>query len=323
MIKDSKFGFLKDKIFWLTAWFVFLASFLIFFVLSGGYFKGVSASKDTVAIVGNEKITQTALNEQIYGIDFQGSVDNPAKVDNSVRKQLIDRLVNWKIAELEAKKLGITVTDLEVGQEIDNRLKDQYLQYTEEQKALARKSMKSTLLENKVKDQVTGWREGKVVVIRFDRNYENGADLKSAATQQNIQEEKKYAKSLADEISNDISSGKLTFEEAMVKAGSDSKVGKPAWGEGSKSYTFSFAFNKEDSKNKGIFRSSKNLWTEIFNAKKDQVTKPFIFTLSGESTKDHEAAYALVMVTNSSNSSAASYTDWLKNKKTEYNVRVF
>ena len=273
-----------------------------------------------LAVVGEDKIYQKDLNEQIYGIDFQGSVSNPVAVDSKMKKQLLDTLIEWKIAEKEAAKLGITVSDEEVGNYIKSTLDGIYeSDYTINQKELTEKNVKNNLLVNKLKDKVVGWKEGEFFVTRFDKAYEYEMDLNDPAIKQRLTDEKNYAQKLIVDLYNQIGNGKITFEDAMKKAESDTVIGKPTWGGDQATYTFSGKFSRGDSINRSIFHTSDKFWDEVFKIKKDEMMKPQLFNLNGSQGK-HEAFFATIKTTDSNDSTYKSYTEWLDAMKKQYNV---
>lgn len=89
---------------------------------------------------------------------------------------------------------------------------------------------KTNLLREKLSQNAVGYREGKFIVVSFDRFSPNpflpppeatqGADLAELQ-----KKERAYADNLIQSINNDLKSKKLTFEEAVEKVQKDPNVG--------------------------------------------------------------------------------------------------
>lgn len=292
----------------------------------GGYFgykyylKKYGIEKDVLAQVGDKKIYQKDLNERIYGIDFQGSPDNPTLKSDEEKKAILEELIEWEIAELEASKLGIYISDDELTEEIYSRLGYMYNDYTSSQKELTRKTILNDFRLSKIKEEIIGWREGKFILARFDKTYEAGEDINDIEI---AKVDKEYAQNLINQIYQDITSGKISFEQGMEKADSDPKIGMPAWNGGS-TYTFSRKFSKEESKEKDILAASPNFWDEIFKLNENEISEPKTFSIIDISEKgEHEAFFAIIKIDKAGKGEFNSFEDWLSVKKNEYNVKYY
>lgn len=283
------------------------------------------SNMDTLASVGSKKITKRDLNEQIYGIDFQGSIDNPKQISLEEKKKILDRLVEQKIAELESKQLGVvSPNEEELETEIARRIGGNYTSYSEEQRKITKKNVSSDMIVEAIKNKIIGWREGKFILVRFDKAYEDTDDISNPSVIEAANVDKQYAQSLADNIYQDIKSDKITFEQGMAKADNDPRVGKPAWNITSGNYTFSNTFSKEQSIQKGVLAASKNFWSEVFNVGENQVSEPKLISIDDTSQNgSHEALFAIIKVEKSNKSNFSSYEEWLNKKKAEYKVKYY
>src|ERR1700759_2000021 len=70
---------------------------------------GEAASTDTVATIGDEKVTVGEVQLQLSQIEQRNQV--PKQLEFFYAKQILDQLVLTKEIDYEAKRLGITVSD--------------------------------------------------------------------------------------------------------------------------------------------------------------------------------------------------------------------
>jgi hypothetical protein len=279
----------------------------------------VKEDDQVLANVGDEKIYQKDLNEEIYGMDFEGSPDNPPEVSNEDKKYLLDVLVKRKVAEKEMSLLDIKVTDDEVSSLIFERLGYNYEEYTSFQKELVKKAVKGEILLDKVLDKSIGLRAGKMFVCRFDYSYEFGKDINSAEYQKRTQDDKAYSEKLCTDLYNDVNSGKITFEQAMEKAKADKVIGQSIWG---RTYSIDMVFSKEDFESRRWFRDSVNLYDALSTVKKDELLKPTLISLKNDEdqSKTREAFYVVAKITDAVESEYTSKDDWFNKMKEKYKV---
>lgn len=300
---------------------------VVLLISLGAYFyltkQGPFEDKDVLAVVGDKKITQKDLNEMLYSEHFEGSVDNPPSATTERKKEILDNLVEWSIAELEAPKLSISVSDEEIEKEAKNLLGNSYRSYSDAQKEITKETVSNNLKVARIKDKVLGWRKGKFIITRFDRVYEEDLDLKSPSVQDVLKNDKEHAQALISQIYQDIKAGKITFEQGMEKADQDSQTGKPSWGEGSENYIFSGEITKEESTEKNLFITSKNFWDEVFKAPNNEITSPKVFYLKTIGVGEHEAFFAIIKIEEANRTDYSSYDEWLNKKKQEYKVKYF
>jgi peptidyl-prolyl cis-trans isomerase D len=82
------------------------------------------ANSDTVATIGNDSVTVAQVQMQLRRVESSGQM--PAALQPIYAQQIIQNLVGQKLIELEAQKLGITVTEGEVADRIKTILPTAY-----------------------------------------------------------------------------------------------------------------------------------------------------------------------------------------------------
>lgn len=148
-------------------------------ITTGGFWYYRYLNKDTLAVVGGEKITTTDLNHLIYGRNFGGTPDQPEiQLTEQERLDAIDGLVENKIIEIKAKELGLAATEEEILSNVSKSLESEngkndgdtfYNSYTVTQKELTRENARINVLKDKVKNKELGWLSGKYLLVRFDK----------------------------------------------------------------------------------------------------------------------------------------------------------
>ena len=285
------------------------------------FMKDYDADKGRVlAVVGNKKIYEQDLNEQIYGLDFKASPTNPVEVPNEVKKELLDKLVEWEIVRQEASKMDTKVTEPEIDGRIESLLGEDYQDYNSYQKRLTRNNVSGDILLEKITDKVVAWREGKFFIARFDRPYEYVMDLNDPQVIKDMEEEKAYAEKLINDLYNQVKDSKISFDEAMEIAANDSVIGIPTWGGENVTYNFSENFTKEDFIRKTYNAFSPNFWDIVYEIRKGEISKPQMIKVKNTDGV-HDAFYAVIAVTEESDSNYRTYNDWLEAMKKEYKVQ--
>jgi parvulin-like peptidyl-prolyl isomerase len=77
--------------------------------------------KKPVAVVGGEKISEKVLNWHVRESMREHGEKGIQVASASIRSSVIEQLVSRKLLALGAKKQGMTVSDAEVGREVENR----------------------------------------------------------------------------------------------------------------------------------------------------------------------------------------------------------
>lgn len=131
---------------------------VIFLLLSiqTAYNLQVYAQDKIIAVVNNEVITQKDLNDFISFISMQMSSQYKGKeLENkieSIKKDLLDKLIEDRIILQEAKKNNIAIDESRVKARI-NEIKKHYMTDQEFQNDLSRQGMSQADLEKKIREQ--------------------------------------------------------------------------------------------------------------------------------------------------------------------------
>ncbi|NTU69461.1 hypothetical protein HGB13_01345 [bacterium] len=273
-------------------------------------------SDDVLAIVGGEKIYQKDLNEQIYGLDFEGTPDNPPEISNEEKNLLLQDLVAAKIAEKELNETSSQVTEDEINETIKQRLGDVIEDYTGYQERLVKKVVTNELMINKAKAKNVGWKAGQFLVCRFDYPYEFGLDINADESMQRVEKDKEYAKNLCTTIYNDVTAGKLSFVDAMKKLDNDPQIGLSVWG---KTYALAEAFTKQDFEDETSFDTT--FWDNVLKAKKGTLYMSDVIKVKNDKDENyHDGFYALVDINDEGPGQYRTYTKWLEAMKIKYKV---
>ena len=199
-----------------------------------------------VAQVNNDIITQSELEQMIKYLQMDPATGGKVKDNEAMRRQMLDALIDRKLAKEEAKRIGITVSDKEVQkavEEIKQRNKitddeafarqlakdgltlDQLRQQLTEQ--LQRDRLIQVMVRNKVKVseeevrrfyeeyQRRGGAEGAVRLTVMELPYPAGGS----------DDQKEATRALAEQVFNEVRSGK-TMEAIAQKLQAEGKGAK-------------------------------------------------------------------------------------------------
>lgn len=297
-------------------------------------YNNATTDPNVLATVGDEEITKSDLNEKIYSTDFGGTPENPtASVDNTKKKELLNELIEDKVVEIEAEKMGINVSEEEIKVEVLKRA-TKYDEQTDTQKSISRKSVKTGLLREKMKNKVLGSKEGSYILVNFSKNF--SSDILATAEQKKkedidrearIKEDSDYAKDLIDSIYDEVKSGKITFKEGMEKAKNDPMFGV----EGQKPMTVlqsdNFTYEDFNDKRKVFATDNESIIKNVGSLKAEEISKPFALKVnksidSASGTEQIDGIWIIVKVDRGNQSLAGSYDEWLEIKKKELNATI-
>lgn len=274
-------------------------------------------SGDVLAKVGDEKITQTDLDEQVYGLSF----DEELVLDQTKKDELLQQMIEMEIAAQEAAKLGITVSSIEVDNDIKANLGDQFNDYTQAQKDLTRENTRKKLLLSKVINEQIGWREGRALIYSFHKYYPSGSDGYQVAGQGNealVDKQRAAATSLSESHSKQLNDKSITFDEALQQLLKDPDIGVAAMKP--RSPAMVSEYTKENySNNTGIFQQNATLKEAVAKIQKGQATSP-ILEQAMIGGKQLDTDYIVFYVDNASSGKYTSLESWYDAKKAEYGV---
>jgi peptidyl-prolyl cis-trans isomerase SurA len=105
-----------------------------------------------VAEVNDEIITMSELQHMAKGVEAQAGIKPSAKEDREVKRQMLEALIDRKLAKAEAKKRGITLTDKEKSDALEGFMRRNHLPNEE---ALKQALSQAGLTLNEIKQQIS------------------------------------------------------------------------------------------------------------------------------------------------------------------------
>ena len=109
-----------------------------------------------VAEVNDEVITMSELQKASKAIEVQEGISPKGKEDKALEHQLLETLIDRKLAKAEAKRRGIKVDDKELNAALENFKKQNHLTDKDSfNKALAKAGLTLAEIKEKIADQLT------------------------------------------------------------------------------------------------------------------------------------------------------------------------
>ena len=305
----QKNNILKDrKLLFILGFFAFvLIACSCVYLFKQGFFQ----NKNILAIVGEEEITRRDLNAQIYGRDFEGTIDNPEDVSEGEKKKELDTLIERKIAEIEGKKIGITISDDELQSEIEKRIGNYYEDYTDEQKELTEENIVNDLRVNKIKDKTVAWSSGEYILFRYGYIEDNKLISKT---------DKDYIKDVVSKVYEELKDGSISFDEARDRVLNDSEIGPSAFEDVRLNYYDNFS--KEDFTNSRFLFYKEDLKEKVSLGKKGEVIEPVLASKKVEND-EFDFAWVIFKIDDTNGGTYTSYEQWINEKKEEYKVKTY
>lgn len=331
-------NFFKNKP---RAWFI-VGSIITTILVLVSMFVFLVPKKGTnvLASINDQDITQEELNELVYGINFEGSIQNPEQVSQEKRNELFLQLLKWKAANLEAKERGISINEDELKEEYLTRIGENVYNnyqkaFTQEQILITDKIVRNEALIKKIEKSVLNWYEGDLIIARFDKygdlptqEYENLSEAEwQKIKEKKYLEDKGYAESKINEIYQKIKSEEITPEQAIEISIKDKRIGKEYFSPWTPA--LSRSFTKDDYlKYDGILADQK-IRTAI-SEQQDRIGSPIMMEAVKSETKNDEteiaydAYYVIINIKNKNNGQANNINDWLEDVlKNKYNTKIY
>ncbi|OGP74698.1 MAG: hypothetical protein A2Y80_02615 [Deltaproteobacteria bacterium RBG_13_58_19] len=108
-----------------------------------------------VAVVNNEVITMSELEQTARAFQDQPGMRSPAKSDKAYQRQMLEVLIDQKLAKAEAKRRGITVSDKDLEQSLqDFKQRNQMPDDAALAKALSQSGMSLSEFRQQIADQI-------------------------------------------------------------------------------------------------------------------------------------------------------------------------
>lgn len=225
---------------------------------------------------------------------YKKDVDNIRKGSQGVSEQDATAvLANKYLSETLAKEKNVTISDAEIEKAIGSDA-----QKLKTEQPYAYQNQVNQLYMEKLAAQNQGIYKGKLLVAHFSRYvpYQSALLAEDKAVNPKIGDpaaiaaDKQYAKSFIDNLYNQISSGKLTFDQAIEKEQQDPTIGKNAY----ETLTHSGSF--DTSNLAGNLLAPESAQEQISKLKPGETSKPFIVRVpSSDSDNSTAESYYLIV----------------------------
>ncbi len=188
-----------------------------------------------VAQVNDEVITMSELQRASRSIEVQEGISPKGKEDKALERQLLESLIDRKLAKAEAKRRGIKIDDKELNAALENFKKRNHLPDEESlNKALAKAGLTIEELKQNIADQMTQERllvmavglkamvsEAQVHQVYEEKYKEGGAQLHLCAIKMDLppganEAQQEEIKRKAETVIKEVRDG-ATFPEVAKK----------------------------------------------------------------------------------------------------------
>jgi len=290
----------------------------LFFLALAGYLTYQKAKKapeeglnKVLAQVADKKITQRDWNERAYLATRKGSLENP-EVNEYVKDSILDTLIKERTIEFLAQQRGISTNFSE--EEIKKRAQEKFSDFDQadpEIQKIYQKIAYFSLLEDRLREKVLSWREGKVLLFRYDRSLQVDYTPNSPEAQALREKQKNYAQKYSQEALTRLINKTSSYDQEKEKLLNDPVIGPAAW----KPWTMTFAieFNKENFEEQSFVIGS-DLKDKIFQVKAGEMKIVEVKVLEDEETgKMVDGIYALVIIDQEGQKGeTTNFEDWLE-----------
>jgi peptidyl-prolyl cis-trans isomerase SurA len=107
------------------------------------------------AVVNNDIVLQSDVEEQLYLFVMRNQVHPDSMMLDTLRRQILDEMINEKVIYAEAVRQGLTVSDAEVSREVEKALQDAKQRLGEDgfREQLARENLTEEQLRARYRDE--------------------------------------------------------------------------------------------------------------------------------------------------------------------------
>lgn len=286
---------------------------------------------DVIAVVGGEKIRKADFNKRVFGTNLIGTPSEPVETNDKEKEAFLNELVEDKIIALEAKKNNVTISETELMEKTKAEVPD-YTTLGAAEKDAIFANRKSYFLKEAFKEKAEKKYWGDYVLFRFDKYYQMGEkDLPGEGDQAKIEEQKKYAEKLANEVSAKLTSGAITFEQAKEIVNNDNSISLKAFAPQTPNIHGTFAdFEYSDRLMYFDSNSYSGFLENVTKLKAEETSKPFMVSGYPSDARKGDMSpifYAIVKVNKVTGGEidlgSMTYEQWLEQKKKEYKVELF
>lgn len=269
----------------------------------------------------NEKVYAQAAGHKVYKQDIEDLI---GKNKDVTEHQAAQALADKYLTEALAKERGITVTDKELiaqsGKNVVNQKNTNKYAY---QSSLNQLYLTKLVANNK------GVYKGKMLVANFSHHIaaeptlpEDKAKDPKLGNPAAIAKDKKYAQDFITNLYDQITSGKITFDQAIKMEQNDPQLGVKAYPSQAHSDTFDTSYMP-----RGVL-SADSIRGKINGIKASETTKPFVVrvrTSLGDPSKTAESYFLVIRMDETSGSYTGmdfgQYLDQAK-QRLQYQVNV-
>jgi hypothetical protein len=268
----------------------------------------------------NRKVYAQAAGHKVYEQELRDFIgDNQGISDHDAAQVLADKY----LTEALAKERGVTVTDEELVASYGNEVKKQKTTFK-----YAYQNKLNQLYLAKLQANNNGVYKGKMLVANFSSHIE----FKPALPEDKLKDpllgdpeavarDKKYAEDFITDLYNKITSGEITFEQAIKMEHADPRLGKQAY----TSLSHSGSFDTSLSPNPVL--NVKSIRQKINSIKAGEITMPFVVRVSDSLEDDSTAEsyfLAVKMDQTSGSYTGKDFGEYLEEakKRLEYAVYI-
>jgi len=236
------------------------------------------------------------------------------------KEDYVNQLVEDAVVEINAKEMNITVSDEEIQKSIKENVSD-YEYYNDEQKNLIKKSTRSNLLADKVKETILGYREGRYLFFRFDKYFKENEEVFGVKDTGNLgQKQKERAQTLSKEVSQKLKSKEINFDQAIEIVNKDSLISYTAFSP-ARPDIYGYFDKNEAEEGINLF-SYKEFQDKILAMKKGDISEPFVLQRKDVDDSMKEFAMLIVQVDEVKGDKISTYESWFNEQKQRLNVKV-
>lgn len=270
------------------------------------------------ATVGGRNITKEQVKERVwYDKQFQGEFKQlkPTKEED---KAALDQLIELRLLEIQADNSNVQLSSQDLDIEMKTRKYD-LSTFSPAQARISKDAIRHIVLKDRVSNNVVIAAESQEVIIPFFRYY--------FLDNVRYEEDKEYARALANDMYKQLKDGNLTVEQAREKAKTDPRTGLKVLVDGFGYINYSFGENLTRAE---FLLQEPSPQTTLLKSSKDGVNEPKLLEqeLSNpegrdETKKKFAVSWDIVVLKGRNNGKFATYSEWLSDTKKQTKVKQY
>lgn len=261
-----------------------------------------------------------SAGHKIYKQDVEDLIGDSEDIsDHDAAKVLADKY----LSEMLAEDQGISISDQEITEEYGPSIEKQ-----KSNEKYAYQNKVNELYFNKLADYYRGSYKGKLLVAHFSRNIAFKDPLlkerkmlnKNLGNPAAIARDKKYAREFITKLQNQITSGKITFEQAIKKEHKDPVVGTKAY----RSLSHSGVFDTSKLLDTNGLVESLGAKDQVSSIEPGQTSEPFITRIPGVSGSAGESYFLVVRMDEAAGGgNDMGFNQYLEQSKQELGYAIY